>query len=80
MYIGFENSKIDRPLKLLRGFEKIYLLPNEEKQIKLNVPVKDLAYYDEANKDWKIEKMRYVILVGNSSDDNNMLNATFEVQ
>ena len=31
MYVGFGNSSIDRPVKLLRGFQRVTLSPGEEK-------------------------------------------------
>ena len=36
-YVGFENSEIDRPLKLLRDFKKVYLKPGESKSINFKI-------------------------------------------
>lgn len=53
-YIGVENSVVDRPKKALKNFAKAYLEPGESKEIEMNIPVKDLAYWDEAGNSWKI--------------------------
>ncbi|MFK7797939.1 MAG: beta-glucosidase [Aureispira sp.] len=73
LYIGFQNSQIDRPLKLLRGFDKIYLKPKEEKTIIFKLPIKDIAYYNTSSKDWEVEEMEYKIFVGGSSNTKELL-------
>jgi beta-glucosidase len=80
LYIGFPDSKIDRPEKLLRGFRKVYLKPNEEQQIEFSVPASELAYYNVATKSWEIEKSKYEVLVGNSSSDDKLLRQVFAIR
>jgi len=46
LYIGFKNSSVDRPIKLLRGFDKIDFEPGESKTVEFVVDVQDLAWYD----------------------------------
>jgi beta-glucosidase len=80
LYVGFPESKVDRPEKLLRGFRKIYLKANEEQQIEFTVPVSELAYYNVATKTWDIEKCRYEALAGNSSSGSKLLSKSFTVR
>ena len=80
LYIGFPNSKIDRPEKLLRGFKKVFLNHNEEQQIEFTIPASELAYYNEMTKSWDLEISKYEVLVGNSSRDKKMLKQTFELR
>ena len=80
LYVGFPDSKIDRPVKLLRGFRKVYLKPNEEQQIEFSVPATDLAYYNVATKTWDIEKSKYEVLVGNVSSNDKLLKQTFAIR
>ena len=80
LYIGFPDSKIDRPEKLLRGFRKVYLKPSEEKQVEFSIPTSELAYYNVSAKGWDIEKSKYEVLVGNSSSDDKLLRQTFAVR
>ena len=79
LYIGFPESKIDRPVKLLRAFGKVFLEPNEERVVNLTVPVNDLAYYNPETKTWIVDKGKYEVLVGNSSRDEKMLVQNFVV-
>lgn len=80
LYVGFSNSSIDRPVKLLRGFEKVYLEPGETRQVEMEVLVDDLSWYDPQDKTWKIEEMAYEVFVGPSSDSKHLLRGTFEIE
>jgi beta-glucosidase len=80
LYIGFKNSIIDRPVKLLRGFNKIYLKPNEQKTVEFSLPVKELSFYNPETQQWEIEKMEYEIFVGSSSKKEDLLTSTFRVR
>ncbi len=72
VYVGFENAKIDRPIKALKGFEKVYLNPGESKNIEVEIPMKELAYWDVDSKSWKVEKVDYSLYVGNSSRNEDL--------
>ncbi|MBS9461908.1 glycoside hydrolase family 3 C-terminal domain-containing protein [Flagellimonas sp. 389] len=80
LYIGFNNSKIDRPVKLLRDFKKVTFAPMETKKIMLEVNVDDMAWYNPEAKAWQIEAMDYEVYVGSSSAERDLLKATFSVQ
>ena len=73
LYVGFENSKIDRPKKLLKGFKKIELKPQESRKVTLEVNKNKLSYYNPEKKQWEIEKIKYTILAGPSSNVNTLL-------
>jgi beta-glucosidase len=79
VYIGFKNSKVDRPIKLLRGFEKIELEVNESRVVEFKIPVEELAWYNPDNRNWEIENMTYEVYLGNSSNSANLLNAYFDL-
>jgi beta-glucosidase len=80
VYIGFENSNIDRPVKLLKGFDKIELDAGESKKVEIDVDVADLAWYDPDEKAWKTEKMVYQVFIGPSSASEDLLEASFEIR
>ncbi|HLP22334.1 MAG TPA: fibronectin type III-like domain-contianing protein, partial [Chitinophagales bacterium] len=80
VYVSPPKGKVDVPEKLLRAFQKVYLQPGEEKTVELTVPVKDLAYYDEATKSWIVEKGKYEVLVGNSSRDEGMVSQSITIK
>lgn len=56
-----------RPDKELKAFEKIFLKPGETKTVEMNIKVSDLAFYDEAKKNWNVESGDFILQLGNSS-------------
>ena len=72
-YVGFENSEIDRPLKLLRDFKKVYLKPGESKSINFEINKNDLSYYNTEKKKWMNENIQYNFYVGGSSKQDKLL-------
>ena len=79
MYVGFSNSAIDRPVKLLRGFHKVYINPVETVTVGFDLPVKELAWYNPDSGSWEIELMEYELYTGSSSAVNNLQQATFTI-
>ena len=72
-YVGFKNSKVDRPLKLLKGFTRITLNPNEEKEVTIRIDKDNLKWYNPETKDWEFENMEYSVHVGGSSKSEDLL-------
>lgn len=69
LYISKENSSISRPVKELKGYQKIELNPSEEKIVQFLVSEEALAYYEEKTNRMEVEKGSYQIWVGASSAD-----------
>ncbi len=69
VYFGKKNSAIERAAKELRGFAKLDLKAGETKQVKVEVPVSELGYYDVETSSWKVESGEYTVWVGASSRD-----------
>jgi beta-glucosidase len=80
MYVGFANSAVDRPVKLLRDFDKVALQPGETRTVTLDVPVKELAWYNPEDREWQTEAMPYEVYVGGSSAMEDLMTETFNVQ
>ena len=69
LYIGDESASVLRPLKELKGFEKISLKPGEEKTVKFTVKPDDLKFYDDKAGDWRAEPGKFKAYIGSSSTD-----------
>ncbi len=69
LYIGDESASVLRPLKELKGFEKISLKPGEEKTVKFTVKPNDLKFYDDKAGDWRAEPGKFKAYIGSSSTD-----------
>jgi len=79
LYIGFKNSAVDRPIKLLRGFDKINFLIKETKTVTLEIEAQDLAWYNPDTHQWEIESMEYELYVGNSAAEKDLLMGHFTI-
>jgi beta-glucosidase len=79
LYAGFPESKVDRPVRLLRGFERVALAPGETKRVSLPLAAKDLAFYDVGTKAWVVERTGHTLSVGSSSREADLLTLPFRV-
>ena len=68
-YASIQNSKIDRPLKELKKFQKVNLTPGESKKITFEVNERDLSYWNTETKTWQVEPAQYIFEFGSSSAD-----------
>lgn len=80
LYVSQPNApaELKRPIKRLRGFDKVTLAPNETKKITLNVKISDLAFFNEATGKYEIDSGAYQVQIGKSSS-NIALNSNFTV-
>lgn len=69
LYVGSEGSRVDRPVRELKAFQRIALAPGETKTVTLAFPAVDLAYWDVAANTFVIEPIDYVVEAGPSSRD-----------
>lgn len=76
-YVGFDNSKIDRPHKVLRGFQRVHLQPKEKKKVLISCPLEKLFWYNEEKCGWELEHMYYQAYIGPNSSDEQLLIGEF---
>jgi beta-glucosidase len=79
LYVGFPGKAVERPIKLLRGFVRVSLAAGESRTVSFGVARDDLRYWDTATADWALEPGIYRILVGDSSDDQDLICATIQI-
>ena len=68
LYISDVEASVERPVKELKAFQKVYLQPGETRQVSLTIDKRALSFYDEANSQWKAEPGKFEALAGTSSD------------
>ena len=68
LYVRDEYASMPRPIKELRGYQRINLMPNEEQTLTFHLPVDQLAFYD-ADLKLCLEAGRILVMVGSSSED-----------
>lgn len=69
LYVRDEYSKEERPLKELKGFEKMHLKPGESKEVMIELEKDDFQYFSERQRKWIFEPGVFEIHVGTSSKD-----------
>jgi beta-glucosidase len=78
LYINDLISSTSRPVKELKGYEKVSLEPGEKKTVKLKLLPEDLSLYDR-DMNFVVEPGIFQVLVGSSSKDIK-LKGEFEVK
>ena len=73
LYVQDLNSSVPRPIKELKGFEKVFLKSKEDKRIKIVLEEKDFAFWDITRKGWHKEPGEFNILIGSASNDIKLL-------
>ena len=79
LYVGFDNSSVQREHKLLKGFKRITLEPGEGEIVTIACPFEKLKYFDPGTYSWKLESMEYEIYMGSSSDENDLIAGSFAI-
>jgi beta-glucosidase len=78
VYVAVPGSQIERAPKELKAFQRVGLKPGETKTVRVDIPVKNLAYYDEQS-GWTVEPTSYTLIVGQHSLDDRALRAEFQI-
>ena len=69
LYIRDEESSVRRPIRELKGFEKVFLAPGEEQELSFVLDKRSFAYYEVKIHDWFVESGRFFVEIGSSSRD-----------
>lgn len=78
VYVGDPSAKVERPVKELKGFEKVRLSPGETKHVSLTLDRRSLAYWDMKGNDWRVDPGEFKVYVGDSSE-STPLNTAFTI-
>lgn len=78
MYIRDDISSVTRPVKELKGYQRVSLEPGETKEIVFKINAESLGFYDIHFKR-VVEPGDFFIMCGNSSDDKSLKSTKFTV-
>lgn len=76
LYTRDHTGSSTRPVRELKGFQKVFLEPGQSRKVTFELAEADLAFYT-ANGEWEAEPGRFSVFVGNSSEAD--LEAEFEL-
>jgi len=69
LYVRDVESRLVRPEKELKAFQKVALQPGETKTVHFTLDSEALSFYDPKQKQWVAEAGAFQVLVGSSSRD-----------
>ena len=69
LYIADLKSSLPRPMKELKGFQKVFLQPGETQDVTITINKDALSFYDDATSAWKAEAGDFEALIGTASDN-----------
>jgi beta-glucosidase len=69
LYTRDAFASVPRPIKELRGFQRIHLDPGQSRKVTFTLAAKDLAFWDTTSHGWRVEDGVFDIAVGASSAD-----------
>lgn len=69
LYISDLKSSLPRPIKELKGFQKIKLAPGETKEVTFTIAKDALSFYDDAQQTWIAEPGKFEAIVAASATD-----------
>lgn len=73
LYIGYSRSKLDRPVKTLRGFKRITLKPGQKERVEIACPLEKIKWFNPDTNTWELEEIAYDVFIGTSSADKDLI-------
>jgi beta-glucosidase len=69
LYVKHLNSTVERPIKEVKGFRRVALMPGQTRTVTLPLKAETLAYWDMARQRWEVEADKVSLMLGSSSAD-----------
>jgi beta-glucosidase len=77
LYVEDVKSSVLRPKKELKGFEKVFLRPGQEKEVTILLDERAFSFWHSGDKCWILEKGEFRIHIGASSRDIRLSGSIF---
>jgi beta-glucosidase len=68
VYVGETHSSVPRPVKELKGFQKVRLDAGESRHVTITLDRRAFAYYNVEKHDWTVDAGEFSVSVGSSSE------------
>jgi len=69
LYVSYPVSKVERPIKQLKGFKRVFIPAGDSKTVEISLKAEDLAYWNVEKHAFTVEKGNVKLMVGSSSAD-----------
>ncbi len=67
-YVTDCECSVERPVKELKAYRKVFLEPGETKKVTMELPERAFAFYDVERRAFRVEPGKFQLHVGNASD------------
>jgi len=67
LYVGENNAPVPRPVREIKGFQKVFLQPGQSQKVTLQLNQRSFAYWNTNIEKWDAPKDNYNVWVGSSS-------------
>ena len=67
LYVSDLKASVERPMKELKAFRKVFLLPGETQQVSLTIDKSALSFYNDQTGQWTAEPGEFKAFIGTSS-------------
>jgi beta-glucosidase len=74
LYVSDKACSVERPVKELKGFEKVFLKKGESKTVTLTLNKHDFEFWHPQKKEWVFENGEFELQVGSSSNKCVLIN------
>ncbi|MGC2660037.1 MAG: beta-glucosidase BglX [Bryobacteraceae bacterium] len=78
LYIHQQSGETSRPVRQLKGFKRIHLMPHEKQTVRFSLGQNELSYWSTVSKKWLIEPATFDVWVG--GDSTAPLHTTFRAR
>ena len=69
VYVAAPEGGVERPVKELRGFGKVFLKQGAGENVRISLPLRSFTRFDEASHSWIVDPGTWHILIGSTSAD-----------
>ena len=78
LYIRDVAASVTRPVKELKGFQRLTLQPGEKRRVEFTLTSEQLGFYNRQMR-FVVEPGEFRVMVGSSSEDVDLIEASFEI-
>ncbi len=67
LYVSYPDSKVERPMKQLKGFKRVFIKAGETKMVNIPLKAENLAYWNVEKHAFTVENGKVKLMIGSSS-------------
>lgn len=69
LYVSYPDSKVSRPIKQLKGFDRIMIKAGETQTVEFTINPSDFGYWNTDSHSFEVETGKINLMIGGSSDN-----------